>query len=82
MAPAEREDLLADYLPYAEVVVLPERLPGTPACRDPHDQPFLQLAAAGKATLVTGDRDLLVLSGKAAFPILGVDAFIEGFENR
>ena len=77
---AEREDLLADYVPYAEVVVLPERLPRTPACRDPHDQPFLQLAAAGKATLVSGDRDLLVLAGRAPFPILGIEAFLANFD--
>ena len=81
LSPEEREELLADYLPYAKVVVLPDPPPAVPDCRDRFDLPFLQLAAAGKATLVTGDRDLLVLSGKAAFPILGIDAFIEGFEN-
>jgi uncharacterized protein len=80
LTPAEREDLLADYLPYAEVVMLPQRLPDVPACRDPFDLPFLQLAAAGKATLVSGDRDLLVLSGQAGFPIVGIESFLAGFE--
>jgi len=82
LSPAEREELLADYPPHAKVLVLPEPPPAVPACRDPFDLPFLQLAAAGKATLVTGECDLLVLSGKAAFPVLGIDAFIEGLEDR
>ncbi|VTU17333.1 hypothetical protein SRS16CHR_02002 [Variovorax sp. SRS16] len=47
-----------------------------PACHNPFDLPFLQLAAAGKAILVTGDRDLLVLAGAATFPIVGIEAFI------
>ena len=50
-----------------------------PVCRDPFDLPFLQLAAAGKATLVAGDRDLLVLSGTTKLPILAIEPFIEGF---
>jgi putative PIN family toxin of toxin-antitoxin system len=81
LSPAEREDLLADYLPYAKVVTLPDSPPAVPDCRDRFDLPFLQLSVAGKAMLVTGDRDLLVLAGKTAFPILEVEAFIEGFEN-
>ena len=81
LSPAEREELLADYLPYAEVVRVPEPPPAVPPCRDPFDLPFLHLAAAGKATLVSGDRDLLVLSGQAAFPIVGIENFLEGFET-
>ena len=44
----EREDLLADYLPWAEseLVSDPSALP---RCRDPKDRPFLELALAGKA---------------------------------
>lgn len=79
LSPQEREELLADYLPYAQVVTLPDPPPAVPACRDPFDVPFLQLAACGKATLVTGDRDLLVLSGTTRFPILCIESFIEGF---
>ena len=81
LSPAEREELLADYLPYATVMMLPDPPPAVPDCRDRFDLPFLQLSAVGKAMLVTGDRDLLVLAGKTAFPILEVGAFIEGFEN-
>lgn len=79
LSPAEREELLSDYLPFAEVVTLPDPPSVVPACRDPLDLPFLQLAAAGKAVLVTGDRDLLVIAGSSKFPILAIEAFIEGF---
>jgi putative PIN family toxin of toxin-antitoxin system len=59
----ERQELLADYLPWAEVVAVPEPPPRVPACRDVHDPPFLHLAAAGRAdVLVTGDADLLALA--------------------
>lgn len=81
LLPAEREELLADYLPYTQVVKLPDPPPAMPACRDPFDLPFLHLAAVGKATLVTGDRDLLVLSGSTPFPIVCIEAFIEGFRT-
>lgn len=64
---AEQEELLGDYLPFAEVVPVPEPPPRVPDCRDPHDLPFLHLAAAGKAdALVTGDADLLALAGLTA----------------
>lgn len=64
---AERESLLAEYLPYSEVVRVPEVPPSVPDCRDPADLPFLQLAVAGRAHwLVTGDRDLLVLADAMA----------------
>lgn len=76
---SEQEELLADYLPHATVVALPVPPPPVPACRDPYDMPFLQLAAFGKAVLVTGDRDLLVLAGKTKFPIVAVEPFIAGF---
>lgn len=64
----EREDLLADYLPWCETVEIPAAPPAVPRCRDPLDRPFLELALIGGAdALVTGDRDLLAL--KAAFPV-------------
>lgn len=64
----EQHDLLADYLPWAETFRVPDPPPRTPACRDPHDVPFLQLALAAKAgALVTGYADLLVLA-----PLRGV----------
>ncbi len=55
----EQRELLADYLPYCAVVQMPKLPPSTPACPDPYDVPFLELAVAGKASyLVTGDSDL------------------------
>jgi predicted nucleic acid-binding protein len=42
-----------------------------PACRDPNDLPFLQLAFASTAdALISGDADLLVLATKSHIPIL------------
>lgn len=67
---AEREDLLADYLPWVESVVVSDP-PAVPWCRDPKDRPFLELALAGKAdALVTGDGDLQDLASRFAVPIL------------
>lgn len=58
---AEREDLLADYLPFCETANVPD-LTNLPACRDAADMPFLALTLAAKAdALVSGDADLLVL---------------------
>lgn len=74
---AEQAELLADYLPHAEVVAVPEPPPAVPDCRDPHDLPFLHLAVAGGATaLITGDRDLLALDGRLPFPILPGEAWL------
>ena len=73
----EQGELLADYLPYCETVHIPVKAPRTPACRDPFDIPFLQLAVAGKADyLVTGDRDLLVLSRRLSRPIVTPEKFL------
>lgn len=59
----EQEELLADYLPYVEVVQLVAPLPEVPNCRDPLDVPFLQLAVVGRAqVLVSGDQDVLTLA--------------------
>ena len=66
----EREDLLADYLPWCETVDV-SRPPVVPDCRDPFDRPFLELALVGKAdALVTGDHDLLALAPAFPVPIL------------
>jgi putative PIN family toxin of toxin-antitoxin system len=58
--PKEQELLLADFLPYSEIVkidVIPENLP---KIRDEHDQIFLVLAVVSNARyLVTGDKDIL-----------------------
>jgi putative PIN family toxin of toxin-antitoxin system len=67
----ERDELLADYLPWCETVRIPEAPPVIPDCRDPYDRPFLQLAIEGQAdTLLTCDKDLLVLADAFVVPIL------------
>lgn len=66
---AEREVLLGDYLPFAEVAHLPDPPPELPtACRDHSDAVFIQLAIASRAEmLVSGDEDLTVLA--TAYPV-------------
>lgn len=77
LTPEEQRELLADYLPYCTTVCLPAKPPRVPACRDPRDVPFLELAAVGKGDyLVTGDRDLLSLGGRLSCPIVTPDAFL------
>lgn len=47
------------------------------ACRDPKDDKFLEVAVAGQAeVLVTGDRDLLVLSPFQGIPFLTPAEFL------
>lgn len=47
------------------------------ACRDPHDDVFLELALAGEATaIVSGDDDLLTLNPFREIPILTPDQFL------
>jgi uncharacterized protein len=63
-----RNELLADYLPYCEVVEVTRKC--SVVCRDAKDQMFLNLAQSGKAdSLVSGDLDLLVLAGRTKFLI-------------
>jgi uncharacterized protein len=78
-----RDDLLADYLPYIEVIELPPRRshPHIPICRDQKDQVFLELAFFGQVdTLVSGDKDLLDLDDSrqahTRFRILSPQAFL------
>ncbi len=75
----EQQELLADYLPHAEVVRIPQPPPAVAACRDPFDVPFLHLAVAGRAdALVTGDADLLTWGRVGRCPILTPKAFSGG----
>ena len=76
--PQSQQELLADYLPHALVVKVPEPPPIVPACRDPFDLPFLHLASAGKAdALVSGDADLLALARKVGYRIMPPEAFLQ-----
>ena len=70
----DREELLADFLPWAEVAALPNPWPEIPHCRDPHDHIFMALAKVADAdALVTGDKDLLTLRDSFKTPILTAD---------
>lgn len=70
----EQEDLLADFLPHAEVVELPPQWPDLPRCRDEKDQVFLVLAHVARAdALVSGDVDLLSMRGSIPQPIFSVE---------
>ncbi len=78
LSPADRDELLADYLPCCRSVRIPTRLPKLPQCRDPDDQMFIELAHAGRADfLVTGDKDLLALAAQSVRSFLTTDAFLE-----
>lgn len=69
---AEQATLLADYLPYAEVVALPDPPPALPiVCRDHDDTIFIQLAMVALADcLVSGDADVGVLRDLVPIRIL------------
>lgn len=80
LSSAEQDELLADYLPYAETVRIPQPPPTVPDCRDALYLPFMHLAVVGKArVLVSGDRDLLAIATEfeqaSSCPILSLDAF-------
>ena len=61
----DQQDLLEDFLPYADVVELPQPWPALPVCRDEKDQMFLVLAQVGRAeALITGDNDILSMREK------------------
>lgn len=78
----DQQELLADYLPWCATVSMPGTLPGTPACRDPFDLPFLQLAIVGKARyLVTGDEALLSLAARIRCQIVTPQAFLSLLET-
>lgn len=76
LSSAERDLLLAEYLPFAEIVRLPDPLPALSLhCRDPHDVPFIHLALSARADcLVSGDHDLMMLRDIVEVPIVSVDA--------
>jgi uncharacterized protein len=71
---ADRQTLLAEYLPHAEVVALPSPLPTLPvACRDSDDDIVLHLVVVSRAAmLVSGDEDLAALS--AVYPVVSPEA--------
>ena len=74
----DRAEALALYLPHCESVDLVLKRPIQ--CRDPKDQPFLDLAQSGNADiLVSGDADLLVIAGQTKFLIESPEAYEQRF---
>ncbi len=65
----EQHSLLADFLPYTEVITNIETVPNLPKIRDQNDQMFLNLAVVSNAdALVTGDLDLLEIKHSFSTP--------------
>jgi putative PIN family toxin of toxin-antitoxin system len=70
-----RVEFLAALLRDAELVEITEHVR---ECRDPRDDKFLSLAVSGKADcIVSGDKDLLVLTPFRGIPIISPAEFLE-----
>lgn len=82
LSPEEQEQLLSDYLPWCVTVRTPATPPTIPACRDPNDHIFLELAVTGKADfLVAGDKDLLSLRAEFNRPIVSAHEFLKSITD-
>jgi uncharacterized protein len=76
LMPSMQVSLMLAFLPFAEVVTLPDTLPAVPPCRDLEDEIFMHIAKVADADfLVTGDNDLLALAEMFPIPILNPQAF-------
>jgi putative PIN family toxin of toxin-antitoxin system len=72
------DSFLATVLIHAIIVDPPPLHP--PVCRDPHDDKFIACAiAAGVDVIVSGDRDLLSISGKVAVAIMRPSEFVDRY---
>lgn len=82
LTPDDRQEMLADYLPYCTTIAMPAKPPKVPSCRDPFDVPFLELAVAAKADyLVSGDQDLLTLTGQIRCPIVRAEELLNSLRK-
>lgn len=71
LSDGDRDELLADFLPYCETIATDHPPPEVPPCRDVDDRKFLELALTANAdALVTGDTDLPTLADSLQIPIL------------
>jgi uncharacterized protein len=71
LAPSDRMALLEDYLPYTEIVPLPDAPSNMPfASQDPDDIVFIRLAIAAEAPLITGDGDLATMRGSVSVRLM------------
>jgi putative PIN family toxin of toxin-antitoxin system len=79
----EQVILLADFLPYAEIVQIAEISSGLRAIRNSDDVMFLALAVTAKAdVLIIGDKDVHAVKHQLnGIPILTVAEFAEWLSN-
>ena len=79
----EQEQLLAEYLPYAETVRFEATPAALPAIRDADDISFLALAAAARAdALVSGDGDIQAVKAQFPTPILTLAEFSDWLQRH
>jgi len=80
--PAEREALLADYLPYTETFTIGHE-PAPIGLRDPADAMFIALAQQARAdVLVSGDEDILALRETLSVTVMEPARFHAWLELR
>jgi predicted nucleic acid-binding protein len=69
--PTKQGELLADYLPYREIVQIVNPVPATPPCRDPFDVPFLISVLSRRTDYrIAGDKNSLELEALLPFAIV------------
>lgn len=77
LSASDVEELLGDYLPWAEHAEVGRRAADL-VCADASDRVFLDLAVAAAADgLVTGDGHLLALKDEAPFDIMELSEFMQ-----
>lgn len=80
----EQETLLADFLPFAETVIIEQPPENLPEPTDSDDRMFLALAVAAHAdALVSGDAALLAMKGRVGrVNVLTPSEFADWLVNR
>jgi uncharacterized protein len=82
LSAGEQQYLFAEFLPYAETVIVKTQAKDTPLLRDPDDTKFLDLAIYAHAdALVTGDADLHAVKSHVTVPILSPTEFRENIDT-
>ena len=75
ISPQKRERFLFSFIQKSVLIEIQEKIE---ECRDPKDNKFLELAVNGEATtIVSGDKDLLVLHPFREISILTVSQFLD-----
>lgn len=78
---ADFEKLLSLLVAQALIVDAPDL--NQPLCRDPHDDKFIACALAACAdVIVSGDKDLLSISGRISVPVMKPREFVEQYIDR